>query len=193
MGADLNSSDSKNRKPIDIAINRKNNNLIGILRDSISINSCKFVTGKAEDNDIFPYIFYGYFTFNEMFNMLVPLPFIGSYMGIGISFLSYITLLIIYSYLIKYSEPGFMNSKNTIKKLLDEEANLNEFCAICTCFTRYTTHCYYCNKCVEYIDHHCIWIKKCVSKKNVNHFFLFLLWTCLKLLLTVAFSLYSKF
>ncbi len=192
LGASVNTADLKNRKPIDIAINRKNHNIVEILRDSISINSCKFVSGRAVDNDKFPILFYGYFTFNELFCLLVPLPFIGSRFMIGFSIASYIILFVLYTYMLRYADAGYKASSNTLRKLLDEDANLNEYCPICVCTVKNSIHCYYCNKCVDSMDHHCMWIKKCIGKKNLNQFFLFLLWTFIKLFITAGISIYSN-
>ena len=32
-------------------------------------------------------------------------------------------------------------------------------------------HCFFCDKCIKEFDHHCIWLKKCVGKKNKKYFF----------------------
>jgi palmitoyltransferase ZDHHC9/14/18 len=36
------------------------------------------------------------------------------------------------------------------------------------------THCYDCDVCVEELDHHCPWTGKCIGKKNLRCFHLFL-------------------
>ena len=35
-------------------------------------------------------------------------------------------------------------------------------------------HCHYCGTCVNMLDHHCPWSGKCIGKKNLNVFYLFL-------------------
>jgi hypothetical protein len=193
LGADVNFVDNKQRKPIDIAIHRKNTQITEILRDSISVNSCKFVTGKAEDSNKFPLLFNTYFTINEIYILLIPLQFIGNEYAAGASILSYFILLVVYNYMLKSTDPGYKSNKNTLKKLLEEDVNLNDYCPVCICTIKDSTHCYYCNKCVEHIDHHCVWIKKCVGRKNLNEFFLFILYSCVKLLTTVGLSIYGIF
>lgn len=41
---------------------------------------------------------------------------------------------------------------------------------------RTASHCYDCNVCVDELDHHCPWTGKCIGKKNLQTFHLFL-WT----------------
>lgn len=53
-------------------------------------------------------------------------------------------------------------------------------------------HCYFCNKCVENFDHHCVWIKNCIGNKNYNQFIGYLLLIFIKLVMNVFFSIESK-
>ena len=38
-----------------------------------------------------------------------------------------------------------------------------------------TGHCFDCNVCVEGYDHHCPWTGKCIGKKNLAFFYVFLI------------------
>ena len=38
-----------------------------------------------------------------------------------------------------------------------------------------TGHCFDCNVCVEGYDHHCPWTGKCIGKKNLPFFYIFLM------------------
>eukprot|EP00397_Hematodinium_sp_SG-2012_P039792 GEMP01043504.1.p2 GENE.GEMP01043504.1~~GEMP01043504.1.p2 ORF type:complete len:124 (+),score=12.63 GEMP01043504.1:113-484(+) len=52
-------------------------------------------------------------------------------------------------------------------------------------------HCEYCNVCVEGYDHHCPWTSKCIGKKNLQDFHIFLatgMSTMLYIILVVAFT-----
>ena len=58
------------------------------------------------------------------------------------------------------------------KKHMDEKNN--EFCNICHVYynrDNKVEHCKMCNVCIEKFDHHCVWVGKCVGKKNVFSFY----------------------
>lgn len=56
-----------------------------------------------------------------------------------------------------------------------------------------TSHCYECNVCVEGYDHHCPWISKCIGRKNIVSFYIFVLSTlCLFCYLVFTVSLLSN-
>ena len=60
------------------------------------------------------------------------------------------------------------NIRGFIKKI--------KFCETCILYRPpKTSHCKYCDSCVEKFDHHCFWIGNCVGKNNYNDFFKFLL------------------
>ncbi len=40
-----------------------------------------------------------------------------------------------------------------------------------------TFHCSYCDVCVIGYDHHCPWTSKCIGKKNLVQFYIFLFYT----------------
>ena len=51
-----------------------------------------------------------------------------------------------------------------------------KFCETCMVYRPpKTSHCKYCDSCVEEFDHHCFWIGNCVGKNNYHDFFIFLI------------------
>ena len=61
--------------------------------------------------------------------------------------------------------------------IINNNNNSSGYCSICKIFynkDRKIYHCKYCNVCIEKCDHHCIWIGKCVGKKNMFYFQLFI-------------------
>ena len=63
--------------------------------------------------------------------------------------------------------PGIVQSKN-------RTADSNGFCSICQVYfnpNNNVEHCDMCGICVEKMDHHCIWVGKCVGKNNKFSFY----------------------
>jgi len=70
------------------------------------------------------------------------------------------------------SDPGIIFDKLPSDDV--ESANLID-CNHCNCKRPSTaSHCYMCNLCVEDLDHHCPWTGKCIGKKTIKSFFMFL-------------------
>ena len=58
------------------------------------------------------------------------------------------------------------------RKFRDEKNT--EYCSICEVYyepNKKVEHCKMCNICVEKMDHHCVWVGKCVGKNNVCSFY----------------------
>ena len=51
------------------------------------------------------------------------------------------------------------------------------------------SHCSRCNRCVNYMDHHCLFTDNCIGKKNAKYFFAFVSWTVFTLMTAGIFFL----
>lgn len=153
--------------------------------------SCNFNQHKSQDRSTFPITFFAYTCILELILIVVILPHLNSIFKYELSLSLTIAIILIYLKLY-FSDPGFKTiklNKSLLKLTLDGEI-LNNICPRCITYVKASTkHCYYCNKCVENFDHHCIWIKNCIGSKNFNAFFTFLILLCVKLLVNVLFSI----
>ncbi|CEG68762.1 Putative Palmitoyltransferase [Rhizopus microsporus] len=52
------------------------------------------------------------------------------------------------------------------------------------------SHCRQCDNCVEYEDHHCIWLNNCVGKRNYRPFFIFIVTCVILCIYVIAFDVY---
>ena len=59
-----------------------------------------------------------------------------------------------------------MNKKRTTKEY--------GLCSICKCYFdpyKKVEHCQFCGVCFENMDHHCMWVGKCVANNNTFYFY----------------------
>ena len=87
----------------------------------------------------------------------------------------YCTYFISYTYIFLMN-PGF--PKHDLDSRTGEPRGKFRFCGECKMWVnieKKTNHCFDCNICVEEYDHHCPWTGKCIGKKNVNAFYVFVI------------------
>ena len=85
-------------------------------------------------------------------------------------------LIFTFSYtFIFLANPGMpvINENSFIGKPRDKYKYCNE-CKIWVNNRRSTEHCFECNICVEGYDHHCPWTGKCIGKRNIFCFYIFI-------------------
>ena len=78
-------------------------------------------------------------------------------------------LLVEYYFVFKTSLTHPKVVMNKKKTLLD-----NVYCNICKVYynpKNKVEHCNFCKVCVEKMDHHCVWVGKCVAKNNAFYFY----------------------
>ncbi|XP_062926414.1 uncharacterized protein si:ch211-223a10.1 [Mobula hypostoma] len=82
----------------------------------------------------------------------------------------------------------------TIAQLIETNEKPSRFCIYCEMVRpEGTKHCRLCNCCMENFDHHCLFLMKCVAKKNQRLFILFLLEIIISHLTFITSSLYSLY
>lgn len=95
-------------------------------------------------------------------------------------FFKLIGILVFLTFFISYSYTSLINPgipKYDENAILGKPRENYRFCGICCIWVNLdesTTHCYDCNVCYEGYDHHCPWTGKCIAKKNINSFYVFL-------------------
>ena len=94
--------------------------------------------------------------------------------------------LFYFSFMFSYSFTAFINPgipdrykyhSENFKNLDIEEKKNYYICEKCNIFVPKkfnTQHCYDCNICVMEFDHHCPWTGKCIGKKNIYSFYIFI-------------------
>ena len=98
-----------------------------------------------------------YFFFTELYS-----PFWQKFLYLSFAFMVYF-----YFNRCALINPGIVQSKN-------HAADSNGFCSICKVYfntNNNVEHCNMCGICVEKMDHHCIWVGKCVGKNNKFSFY----------------------
>ena len=82
-------------------------------------------------------------------------------------FISYTYIFLINPGIPKYDEDAILGKPR-------EKYSFCKRCGIWKNIDKNTYHCFDCDICIEGYDHHCPWTGKCVSKKNINAFYIFL-------------------
>ena len=82
-------------------------------------------------------------------------------------------ILIEYTFVIK-------TALTHVEVVMNKKKTFNEygFCTFCQCyFNPYNKveHCSDCGLCFEKMDHHCVWVGKCVAKNNTRSFYAMLI------------------
>ena len=86
----------------------------------------------------------------------------------------FLTYLISYTYIFLVN-PGIPKyDENAILGKPREKYSFCKKCGIWKNMDKNVYHCFDCDVCIEGYDHHCPWTGKCIAKKNVNIFYIFL-------------------
>ena len=96
-------------------------------------------------------------------------------------FLNFIGVLIYLTFVFSYSYTALINPgypKHDIDSETGEPRKKFYFCSTCKMWVsreKKTLHCSDCNICIEGMDHHCPWTGKCIGKRNLLSFYIFVI------------------
>ena len=119
---------------------------------------------------IFYMVFFEFFPFLE--NFKVNIKFLRLFF-----YINFVLMMCFYLYMM-FSDPGTLKEKINVSllKLVNQKVDLKKICPYCMVNKLPSTkHCFVCNVCIEYFDHHCHWINNCVGDGNKIQFIIFLL------------------
>jgi len=80
-------------------------------------------------------------------------------------------ILIVFEYILVF-KTALTHAKVVMNKTKTMEEN--GYCNICKVYyneRNKVQHCNFCGVCVEKMDHHCVWVGKCVAKNNTFYFY----------------------
>ena len=104
-----------------------------------------------------------------------------SFFWLNISTKVKIIIIIFYIiYFISYVYTAIINPgypKHNLESRTGEPKNKFRFCNICKMYVnkeKLTFHCEECHICIEGRDHHCAWCGKCIGKRNLTSFYIWL-------------------
>ena len=90
-------------------------------------------------------------------------------LGVLINIFFFILILVEYGFVLK---TALTHAKIVMNK--KKNAEDNGFCNICKVYynpNNKVEHCRFCGVCAEKMDHHCVWVGKCVAKNNTFYFY----------------------
>ena len=170
-----------------------------------------------EPKDIYKKYIIFMFSFQQFFIILMILPFLRDSVDIIVNNILFVLDIIFFVILIK-KDPGYtkkdfkkrkdynsiMSYKYPLINLIEKNTDIRSYCP--KCFVPVINgikHCIICNKCVEGFSHHCFWINKCIGKKNILIYTIFIcitiayaldsIYICLLSLFEFDYLTYEKF
>ena len=201
-GAKSSLANEKGETPLQLAINKKQFEIIKILENNQSCQFCNFKAPvkqiKKSPNNIICVFSFQIISILIIFVSILPIFFNKNNNLLGnLLFYIYFALLvlffIIYIFLL-VRDPGLQKKNNLdfLENLINKNIDLTKYCYKCFIKkTRTSKHCIVCDRCYEKFDHHCYWINKCVAKNNFPIFLFFLFETTLYLTITLVINILS--
>ena len=202
-GADPEIKDKNEETPLQLAISKKQGDIVSILKNSQKCQYCNFKAPIKQEKKNKKNIICA-FAFQIITNIIL----FGSTLPIVVykieelykkNFLFYDYLLLLIIFLIIYiillnMNPGLRKKRSLedLEKIINRNADLTKYCYKCYIIkTRRSKHCIICDNCYDRFDHHCFWINNCVAKRNYNLFLFFLFETFLYLVSVLFINIYG--
>ena len=210
-GADKNLKNSRGELPIDIARKKNFHNLVEILKDKDYNPLCTLETPLEYINpsDLYKKFIIIMIVVPEIFIIFMILPYLEqlSYIMFN-NVLFLIEILLIIILIIK--DPGYTkmdliddiysidndnnDNDNPLFKLIEKNIDIKHYCPKCNIPDSYNCkHCIICDKCVEEFSHHCFWLNKCIGRRNIIFYLLFILFSLVFSYHSIFICLYSLF
>ena len=201
-GADPKVVDKKGETPLQLAINKKQHDIIHILRNS---QECQFCNVKApvkqikkSSNNIICVFFFQIIATLILFCSVLPIYLYNwDNKYLQLLYYAYIFLLVFFFviyFILLVIDPGvkMKNNLDDLKELINKNADLTKYCYKCFIKkTRTSKHCIICDNCYDKFDHHCYWINKCVAKRNYKFFITFLFEAAIYLMVILGITILS--
>ena len=199
-GADKNLKNSRGEKPIDIAIKKNLISIVNILKDKDYNPLCSLDPPLMyiNPNDIYKKFILVMIIIPEIIIIFMILPYLENIINIIINNILFLIELFLFIILI-FIDPGYKKNDNYINEqfssiyeinndfpllnLIEKKIDIKHHCPKCYIPESYNyIHCIICDKCIEGFSHHCFWLNKCIGKKNIFFYYLF-----------IAFSLFFSY
>lgn len=160
-----------------------------------------------EPNDIYKKYIIFMFVFQELFIIIMILPFLRDAYDIVLNNILFALDILLLIILIK-KDPGYtkkdfkkrkdyssiMSYKYPLMNFIEKNIDIRTYCPKCFVLVlKGVKHCIICNKCVEGFSHHCFWINKCIGKRNILVYTIFICVTIAFALDSIYISLLSLF
>ena len=160
-----------------------------------------------EPNDIYKKYIIFMFVFQELFIIIMILPFLRDAYDIVLNNILFALDILLFIILIK-KDPGYtkkdfkkrkdyssiMSYKYPLMNFIEKNIDIRTYCPKCFVLVlKGVKHCIICNKCVEGFSHHCFWINKCIGKRNILVYTIFICITIAFALDSIYISLLSLF
>ena len=201
-GAKSNLVNNKGETALQLAIHKKQFDIMKIIENNQSCQFCNFKAPvkqiKKSPNNIICVFSFQIISILIIFGSILPI-FFNKNNGLIGNLLFYIYFVLLVFFFIIYiflliKDPGLQKQNNLdyLENLINENIDLHKYCYKCfTKKTKTSKHCIICDRCYEKFDHHCYWINKCVAKNNFSLFLFFLIETAFYLIIALIINILS--